>query len=362
MTPAQHRTVRRFAWRNPPVESRLSGAFLDRCDDALDRLLTTRELSVDPARAGVATLGAATDDTTLSHDRLLSLASGCRPPVEGARTPTWEQAGSPEAESWLRSAARLAAVFWCATWADSVSARPFRPEDASTVQDPRVQPVSDVEDAAQRVADLVEAHGFAGTSVLVKPNLVSWEPPPTTSDPHLVSAVLERLQAIGCSPWVTDSPSLFHDADAVLTAFVTRGGPPVSCLDDAPFVTLDGLLVAQPAVAAPCVVNLAQLKGHAEAGYTGAVKNLFAALADFLRLRDHRGGDLRSAITATAATVPWGVHVVDARQVLIGAQQVIRGGNAAAGPGLFVGELAEAVDETALRASLDMGLDIGGAA
>lgn len=337
-------------------------AFLGRCDAALDRTLQVRRLRLDSSCWRPLSLGAR-EAADLQVKHLLSLTRNTRPD----ETSEWQ--GFDElavaGEPWLDSAARLVVTLACARNLEALSAAPgsgLLKRHLVSGSGSRVARFSEPEAAVAALAAEIEHRGLSGRQVLVKPNIVSWEPPPTTSDPVLLALLCDRLSALGCTARFADSPSLFHDGPTVLEAFAARLKEtvgfmqPVDLLDDEPVVDMAApgaaaLFLSRSMVEAEWVLNVATLKGHLEVGHTGARKNVFAALTDFQRLRAHLDRALTPAISATAGAVAPTLHLLDARQILVGAQQVMRGGLPRPGPGIYLGVNAEAVDRAALDAA-----------
>ncbi len=128
-----------------------------------------------------------------------------------------------------------------------------------------------------------------GDRVLIKPNLIKGVPPEVcaTTHPAVVEAVVRLALDCGGRPFIGDSPA-FGDLPAVaettgMTNICKRYNIPL-----VPFVNpiyvpvqgswIKGISIDRAALEADKIINLPKLKTHVQAGFTGAVKNLFGCV------------------------------------------------------------------------------------
>jgi len=201
----------------------------------------------------------------------------------------------------------------------------------------------------------------AGTSVLLKPNVVSPRSPdrPVCTHPAIVRAVAEVAVEAGCRVLVADQPTFVfaERGDDALTptgyADALRGLPvevrllghdgyePVAVPNAFRLPTVH---VSRMFRSADAVVNLAKCKTHTQTTLTLALKNLFGAVAPRDRLRVHGFGQYAAVAEALAdccsATVPQ-LNLMDA---IVG----MEGPGPTQGPAREIGVVAAAVNAVAM--------------
>ncbi len=144
-----------------------------------------------------------------------------------------------------------------------------------------------------------------GQRVLVKPNLLSFEPPETAIDTHpaIVGAVASLVREAGGRPVIGDSPgggTGFNPAGLRSLYRVTGMGEvaeatgaelnldceavEVACPEGGLVKRLD---VIRAAAEADAIISLPKLKTHGLLRYTGAVKNLFGLVPGRVKLGYH---------------------------------------------------------------------------
>ena len=201
-------------------------------------------------------------------------------------------------------------------------------------------------DLVARALDQFSDEIASATSIFIKPNLVSKEPYPTTTDPQLLDTVLDFLSDHALM--VGDGPAF----DAPLNAFFdrkTRGvttnhplkrvcderGVKFTNLNKGPFekrrsdrgFTLSLSTVPQ---SFDLKISLPVLKTHAICTLTGAVKNQFGLVKPIERARLHVSGlNLHKSIAETAALEPFDIFTVDVAETLVNAQELRHGGRKA---------------------------------
>lgn len=129
-----------------------------------------------------------------------------------------------------------------------------------------------------------------GDSVLVKPNLLTGQPPENaaTTHPQVLDALLSQLLDLGARPRIGDSPAFGWVADVAEKCGVAA----VARKYDVPLVEFTNptaLPSVRPSVLrqfvtdrairdADVVINVPKLKSHRQLGFTGAVKNLYGCM------------------------------------------------------------------------------------
>lgn len=128
-----------------------------------------------------------------------------------------------------------------------------------------------------------------GKRVLIKPNIVNDRPPPSTTSPAVIGAVVRMLIQAGASDVVAaDSSGMirFPTRDNLITTgvrgVVESAGGRVLALEDEPWVAveptkaqvLSRFYVSQAVYDAPVFINLPVVKTHRFAHYSCSLKNL----------------------------------------------------------------------------------------
>jgi len=201
-------------------------------------------------------------------------------------------------------------------------------------------------DRVARALDQFSDKIASATSIFIKPNLVSKEPYPTTTDPQLLDTVLESLSDHALT--VGDGPAF----DAPLNAFFnrkTRGvttnhplkrvcdkrGVRFTNLNKSPFEKRQSdrgfkLSLSTVPQSFDLKISLPVLKTHAICTLTGAVKNQFGLVKPIERARLHASGlNLHKGIAETAALEPFDIFIVDVAETLVNAQELRHGGRKA---------------------------------
>jgi len=152
----------------------------------------------------------------------------------------------------------------------------------------------------QRVLETAQAELALspGLKVLVKPNIVSREPYPTTTHPQVLASVLDFLLGHECQVVVADGPAFdAGSSDRILSAHplgaVCRArGIELQNLHKHGFrkVRAKGgmsLEVSSLAFDFDCIISLPVLKPHQHCRMTGALKNQFGFLRNRERIMMH---------------------------------------------------------------------------
>ncbi len=177
--------------------------------------------------------------------------------------------------------------------------------------------------------------------VFVKPNVVSSEPYPTTTDPLVLDAVLSYLSNHDVA--VGDGPAFDSIWDRK-AGNVARGHPLIRIckqhgiefmnLNKQKYVRVktDGNVLSMSAVPSSydLKISLPVLKSHSICGLTGAIKNHFGLLKNSDRMAMHaRKIDIHRGIAEISFKDKFDLFIVDAVETLIHAQEVRHGGERA---------------------------------
>ena len=172
--------------------------------------------------------------------------------------------------------------------------------------------------------------------VFVKPNIVSYEPYPTTTHPEVLEAVLKRLN--GCEVVVGDAPAI----DAGRSSRILQKSPlreicerysvELVNLFSEKMKTIQssrGYTVKVSVLPLVCdfVISLPVLKIHGMVGLSGALKNQFGYLSRKDRLLMHcKAKNIDKGIAEVNFAVPTNLFIVDAIETMISAQECRHGG------------------------------------
>ena len=176
----------------------------------------------------------------------------------------------------------------------------------------------------------------AGKVILVKPNIVSHEPYPTTTHPAMLEACLQLLQGSSKKVIVADGPAW----DAGDSQDVIEMHPLKRSCDKLGIAMMDllskgakkvrtrsfELEVSLMAFECDIIISLPVLKSHGICGLTGALKNQLGFLSIAEKKRLHLGGDVHRVIAELNEVVKPGLHIIDAVQTLIDTNEVRHGG------------------------------------
>lgn len=180
-----------------------------------------------------------------------------------------------------------------------------------------------------------------GDRVLIKPNLIKGVPPEVcaTTHPAVVEAVVRLVLDCGGRPFIGDSPA-FGDLPAVavptgMTDICKRYDIPLVPFTNPVYVPVQGswikgISIDRAAVEADKIINLPKLKTHVQAGFTGAVKNLFGCVVGKRKPLWHfRAGDKDHR---------FGKMLLDVYQILNPALHIVDGITAMEGNGPVSGK------------------------
>lgn len=219
-------------------------------------------------------------------------------------------------------------------------------------------------------ADLIQP----GQRVLLKPNVINDMAPERAvcTHPEVVRAVAEWALLCGAEVTIGDQPgyALAEEAEGafrntgmleackgldVTFQLLARGG--YDTVVPQPKFRMETVEYSRDVLQADVVINLPKAKTHSQTVYTGAVKNMFGAVAPRQRLDVHLVGKYwalsEAIVDCYAARVP-NLHLIDAVQVM-------EGMGPTQGTPRDLGLLVASTDGVALDAVVEqlMGFDAG---
>jgi uncharacterized protein (DUF362 family) len=194
----------------------------------------------------------------------------------------------------------------------------------------------DREEFVSKIFELFKDMLQGARKVFVKPNIVSYEPYPTTTNPEVLEAVLKGFS--GHEVIVGDAPAI----DAGRSNKILHKSPLKKVCDEygAKFVNLyaeemrkfespRGYSLKASALPQTCdlTVSIPVLKIHGMVGLSGALKNQFGYLSRRDRLLMHcKLKDIYKGIAEVNVAVNTDLFIVDAVETMIGAQECRHGG------------------------------------
>ena len=212
---------------------------------------------------------------------------------------------------------------------------------------------SSVQDFLEKILELFQEK-LQGR-ILLKPNLVSGEPYPTTTDPEIFRSLVRLLKnqvelgagdasaadLVRPSKMLKNHPlaQIAREEGIVFYDFYQeRMVQNQSCFGDR--LRFSGIPLEYD-----FIISLPVLKAHINVFFTGALKNQFGYLERRERFRVHfRSGKLEQAIVGINQLAPAHLFIVDFRTTLLNANEVRHGGKIAQGKGIFAGTDPVALD------------------
>jgi uncharacterized protein (DUF362 family)/NAD-dependent dihydropyrimidine dehydrogenase PreA subunit len=148
----------------------------------------------------------------------------------------------------------------------------------------------------------IEKFAGPGRKVALKPNLVLAKSPETaaTTHPELISVLSSMLIETGASVKIVESPGGPYTVNLLKSIYKTCGvqaceksGAQLNFdvsetqINNPEAIYLKKLTVITPLLEADIIINLPKLKTHGQMVYTGAVKNMFGAIAGEQKAKYH---------------------------------------------------------------------------
>ncbi|MFQ5885149.1 MAG: DUF362 domain-containing protein [Thermoplasmata archaeon] len=169
--------------------------------------------------------------------------------------------------------------------------------------------------------------GFEGMSCFVKPNIVSSEGYPTTTDPDVMRFVLERLKGICPRLESGDCSAQGSPTDHQLADVASEMGVPFHDFKGSETEKMGKVPIYTYPKQFESIVSLPILKEHFVTGITFAVKNNFGFVGSKVRMRLHiRASKLHDTIAKLHGEYPVDLVMGDACRTMRRAQERRWGG------------------------------------
>jgi uncharacterized protein (DUF362 family) len=175
-----------------------------------------------------------------------------------------------------------------------------------------------------------------GKKVLIKPNIVSHEPYPTTTHPTTVETCLRLLQGVAKEVIVADGPAWdAGEAESVIEEHVLKkscnkfGIPMVDLFVQGTNKVRTRsfeLEISQMAFDCDLIISLPVLKVHSICDLTGALKNVLGFLSTDDKGRLHSSLDAHKVIAELNEVMKPDLHIVDGVQTMINTNELRHGG------------------------------------
>jgi uncharacterized protein (DUF362 family)/Pyruvate/2-oxoacid:ferredoxin oxidoreductase delta subunit len=202
-----------------------------------------------------------------------------------------------------------------------------------------------------------------GSTVMVKPNLVRPTDPGRAicTHPVVTAAVAEAVRDAGATALVADQPcyTMSSNADgafeeAGISALCRRVGVETRLLKAGGYVQMDverplqmpSFFAAKLVFEADAIINVGKLKTHGQTLYTGAIKNMFGAIAGRSRITMHGYGDPRLLSNSIADAFSCMVPDISILDGVVG----MEGNGPMVGRPRFLGAILASRDSVALDA------------
>jgi uncharacterized protein (DUF362 family) len=195
---------------------------------------------------------------------------------------------------------------------------------------------SDRKDFITKIMKIFKPKLDQAKSIFIKPNIVSFEPYPTTTHPNTLDVLLGYL---------SDKKTIVGEGHAVDTGYtknILANSPlkEICNYHDVEFVNLykkkmrkwtspRGYTIKTSTLPLECdfVISLPVLKVHKQCGLSGALKNQFGYLSKLDRILMHaKIKDLHKGIAEVNVACPTNLFIVDAVETLTKAQECRHGG------------------------------------
>lgn len=229
-----------------------------------------------------------------------------------------------------------------------------------------IKQTDDVDKAVRYLEKSAIDTGYANSRhALVIPNFVCDEPYPATTDRDVLNRTLQALRRVNGRNhvYVAVGPSIFFDSTKIIEDVSTLAREMDAQILDVhkckpSSIKVDGdilgsVFLPEEILGIDYILNMPVLKQNIDAGYTASAKNIMGILPSFEKLRFHKLGgkdEMCRAIVDIYTTVNPNINLLDARKILIAAQQREYGGREIEGPGIFISDDGLCAD---LEAAMD---------
>ncbi|MCW4030796.1 MAG: DUF362 domain-containing protein [Candidatus Bathyarchaeota archaeon] len=172
--------------------------------------------------------------------------------------------------------------------------------------------------------------------IFLKPNIVSYEPYPTTTHPEILETILKQLSnhevTVGDAPAIDAGRSNKIISKSSLKQVCDNYGARFVNLYSEKMLTIKSprgyrIKISNLPLKSDFIISLPVLKTHFTVGLSGALKNQFGYLSKKDRLLMHaKIKNINKGIAEVNAAVPTNLFIVDAVETMINAQECRHGG------------------------------------
>jgi uncharacterized protein (DUF362 family) len=194
----------------------------------------------------------------------------------------------------------------------------------------------DRKDFTVKIMQIFDEHFTKAKKIFLKPNVVSYEPYPTTTHPEILETILKQLSnrevTVGDAPAIDAGRSNKIIAKSELKQVCDSYGVKFVNLYSEKMLKVKsarGYKIKISALPLTCdfIISLPVLKTHFVVGLSGALKNQFGYLSKKDRLLMHaKIKNINKGIAEVNAAVPTNLFIVDAVKTMIKAQECRHGG------------------------------------
>jgi len=202
---------------------------------------------------------------------------------------------------------------------------------------------------------LISQDNFKDKKVIVKPNFVSVEEYPETTDKKFLASIISILKKSEPeSLKILEGPSIFYD-DSFLGKIQIGGCFISNTLNDKNLVRIKddrkgmSFFIERDILESDFLINIACLKKHLSADFSASKKNLMGLLPAFERIKFHKIQKLNLAIDFLAEKLSPTYNIIDARKVLDKAQMKRLGGQSRKGRGIYFSTDSFELDKLAIK-------------
>ena len=195
---------------------------------------------------------------------------------------------------------------------------------------------NDRKEFTKKTLQIFDEHFKKAKKIFVKPNIVSYEPYPTTTHPETLETILKQLSnhevTVGDAPAFDAGRSNKIIAKSALKQVCDSYGVRFVNLYSEKMLTVKsprGYKIKISALPLTCdfIISLPVLKTHFMVGLSGALKNQFGYLSKKDRLLMHtKIKNINKGIAEVNAAVPTNLFIIDAAETMIAAQECRHGG------------------------------------
>jgi uncharacterized protein (DUF362 family) len=172
--------------------------------------------------------------------------------------------------------------------------------------------------------------------IFLKPNIVSYEPYPTTTHPETLETILKHLSnhqvTVGDAPAIDAGRSNKIISKSILKKVCDNHGARFVNLYSEKMLTFESprgykIKISSLPLSSDLVISIPVLKTHSTVGLSGALKNQFGYLSKKDRLLMHaKIKNINKGIAEVNAAVPTNLFIIDAIETMIAAQECRHGG------------------------------------